>query len=158
MENAKAKTITLALSAVMAVLLFAEAHPICKGEPFANRFLYHFFHASAIHYLTNAWCLVSVVFAFDLALSDLAVAYIIASFVPVIWTTPTIGLSGVCFTLLGRCSFLVRRKMHYHYFMALFIIAGLVMPNVNGFIHLYCYVAGILYGLLIHPIKWQKKR
>ncbi len=158
MENAKAKTITLLSTLAMGALLFAEAHPISRGEPFANRFLYHFYHTSFLHYAMNVWCLVSAVFAFDLAVSDLTAAYIIASFVPVVWSSPTIGLSGICFALLGRCSFLVRRKLHYHYFMALFIIVGLITPKVNGFIHLYCYVAGILYGLLIHPIKWQTKR
>ena len=73
------------------------------------------------------------------------------------WDVPTVGLSGICFVLLGRFSYLVEHKVYYHSYIAAFILLGMLIPSVNGIIHLYCYIAGLLYGLLINPIKWKKK-
>lgn len=155
MEKKIAKGSTLLLVLLMAPLLFMEAKPIGMGMPFYHRFLYHFFHANLLHYMFNSWCLVSMVFAFDLPLVDILVAYLVATFVPIVWSASAIGLSGMCFVLLGRCSFFAKDKRSYHSYIGLFLAIGLVVPTIAGFIHLYCYLVGIVYGLLIHPFKWQ---
>lgn len=160
MEKRTARNIVLAVSAAVICLLLVndvEAFAIFDGCAFRNRFLYHFFHVSAIHCLMNVWCLLAVAFTFNIAVSDIVVAFVCASFTPIMWDEPTVGLSGICFVLLGRFSYLVEHKVYYHSYMAAFILLGMLIPSVNGIIHLYCYIAGLLYGLLINPIKWKKK-
>lgn len=157
MEKRTARYIVLAAILLMAAVLpfDGETFALCCGSPTRNRFLYHFFHASFLHFALNAWCLLSVAFTFEITVADLVIGFIGASIVPVTWATPTIGLSGVCFALLGRFSYCVQKRLTYHFYMTACIAAGLLVPGVNGVIHLYCYAVGLLYGLLSTPIRWK---
>jgi hypothetical protein len=81
-------------------------------------------------------------------ISVLAPAFTLAS-------TPTIGLSAFLFALLGLTFYDVHRKLYYTYWMAFYIIGGLLIPNINGLIHLYSYLAGLMVGLFTTPL-WRK--
>lgn len=157
MEKRTARYIVLVSIVLMAVSLFldGETFAVCSGAPFVNRFLYHFFHASFLHYAINAWCLLSIAFTFEITVADLVVGFLGASLIPVTWQTPTIGLSGLCFVLFGRFSYCVQKKLKYHSYIGACIALGLLMPGVNGIIHLFCYAVGLIYGLLITPFRWK---
>ena len=108
-----------------------------------QRLGYSFFHASLLLFLYNVtWW-------------RMAVAYTIAVAAPdyVLSTTPTVGLSAVCFALLGLIAFMVKRKLYYNGCMALYIALGFMFPLVNGWLHFYSYVAGLFVGFLTCPIK-----
>lgn len=178
---------------------------ISAGCPLLPRLLYSFFHASLLHCLVNSWCLLSVVFYYDLPLSSLILAYITAAAFPVdtvctvlggsaaeipavsaalsvhsvfsvhsggvltaaFTTTSTVGLSGICFSLLAQASFHARRKLYFHLYIASFLlfttavpylcsVCGYVIATPNTPLHLYCYVAGLIVGFLNSPAPWQR--
>lgn len=124
-----------------------------------QRLGYSFFHASILHALINAWCFISILFIYDVTWWRIGVAYFIAVTAPdvVLSSTPTVGLSAVCFALLGSIAFMVKRKIYYNGCMALYIALGFFFPLVNGWLHLYSYVAGLFVGFLNMPIPCRRK-
>lgn len=158
MEKKTAKWATLIICTVMGILSTVddvERFSVYIGSPFVNRFYFHFFHVSFIHYAINAWCLLSIVFSFDTSVKMLLTAFVAASFVPVCWSFPTVGLSAVCFVLLGRYAFRVRDKVMYLSCLTITIGIGFIIPNVNGWIHLFCLSEGLIIGFLNCPLKWK---
>ncbi len=150
---------------------------ICKGCSLTARFAYSFFHASVPHALINCWCLLSIAFIYRISFGYLIAAYTIAVTYPVnaIYalqcsifnvqcSTPTIGLSAVCFALMGMVSFQSRRKLYYHFFILSFILFGCIVSHLassvcgydiatpNNLLHIYCYVCGIIIGILNTPL------
>lgn len=127
---------------------------ITDGSPLATRFVYSFFHASTFHAIINAWCLLSIVFLYDVSIWRLLTAYIVATIVPgfLLSEVPTVGLSCVCYFLLGSLFFEVKRKFYFMSSMALYIAVGFLFPSVNAVIHVYGYLAGLLVGLLNAPL------
>lgn len=128
---------------------------IYEGCPLRTRLLYPFYHANLLHALLNTWCLLSVVFIYDISLWRLSLAYIIAAAVPLccLHDTPTVGLSGIVYALFGSISFEVGRRLYYQLWMLFYIAIGLLFPNTNVWIHLYCYLAGCAVALLNKPVK-----
>lgn len=133
---------------------------VYAGCGWEGRLLYSFFHVNVIHAVLNAWCLISIVFIYNIKMSRLLLSLVIAITVPVGiinsvvggFTTPTVGLSGVIFVLFGTLSFEVQRKLYYQIWMLFYLVAGFIFPNTNAWIHLYCYVVGLAMALLNKPI------
>lgn len=84
----------------------------------------------------------------------LLLAFFIAATVPAALVQgPTVGLSGVCFFLMARCSFLTRRKLFFHASCGAYLAIGFLFPACAAWLHLYCYTAGIIIGWLNSPVK-----
>lgn len=157
------KTASLFIGAMIACLsLFRfdwSVVGIYCGCGLQGRLLYPFFHATIIHAALNVWCLLCIVFYYDVRICRLLLAYLIAisfpvdTLGPIVGTVPTVGLSGVIFALFGRLSFEVRRKLYYQAWMLLYLCVGFLSPGSNGWIHLYCYAVGFVLALLNKPIK-----
>ena len=86
-------------------------------------------------------------------------AYLIAVTIPVDtlapflpFDNPTVGLSGVVYVLFGSISFDVLRKRYYQCWMLFYITVGFLIPNTNAWLHLYCYLCGLIVALLNKPI------
>lgn len=130
-----------------------------------GRLLFSFFHAGILHATLNAWCLLSVVFIYDITMLRLLVALLIAVMIPVdtlamfepMMTFPTVGLSAVIFILFGSISFEVARKWYYQAWMLFYLVAGFFFPNTNALLHLYCYIVGLAIAFLNKPIKSRRK-
>lgn len=156
-----------ALAYVVVVLVLrlvsvpAELVGIYPGAPFVHRLFYPFFHANWWHCLVNCWCLLSIAFLYEVNLPMVIGAFIVAasfpynalSFLYATPVVPTIGMSGVCYALLGRYSLLVRRKLYYQCWMLFFIGIGFFFPTSNACLHLYCYAVGVLLSFLNKPLK-----
>lgn len=187
----KAKTASLALVAICLILSLAQlAAPVPSAFPLGlvaihagcgllPRLLYSFFHASLLHCLINSWCLLSVVFYYDLPLSALLTSYLIAATFPVdhisfiiyhlsFSEAPTVGLSGLCFALMAQASFRASRKLFFHTWIAGFLafsslvpylcsVCGYAIATPNTPLHIYCYVVGLMVGFLNSPAPWQRK-
>lgn len=149
--------------ATLAIAAFASpgwsAVGVCRGCSILQRLAYSFFHASVIHAAVNAWCFISILFIYHVSWLRIAVAYAIAVSAPafVLSSIPTVGLSALCFALLGSITFQVKRKLYYNGCMALYIALGFFFPLVNGWLHLYSYVAGLIVGFLNMPIQCRKR-
>lgn len=130
-----------------------------SGCDIVRRLCYPWVHASLLHALVNAWCLMTAVFIYDISMGRLLTAYTIAVCVPgfALSEVPTVGLSTVCYALMGSLSFEVRRKAYFQGWMIFYIGIGFLFPGVNAIIHVYGYVAGLIVGLLNAPMSWLRK-
>ncbi|MCM1356416.1 MAG: rhomboid family intramembrane serine protease [Staphylococcus sp.] len=158
------KTATLIISAVVIALSFlhiTEWHTVgvYTGCAISQRVSYHFFHASLIHAVINAWCLLSIVFLFNVKPWRLCLAFAIATLIPDIClsSTPTVGLSVVCYALLGSVTFLTRRRLLFIGSIATFILIGYFFNSVNASSHLFGFISGLFVGLLTTPFSCLKK-
>lgn len=167
----KEKVTSLLLAVIviaLSLLKLSDLHEvgIYVGGSWVGRVLYPFFHSGIIHATLNAWCLISLVFIYNIRLQRLILAYIVAITFPIdtlslvlpISKLPTIGLSGVVFFLFGSISFEVGRKLYYQAWMIFYLAVGFVFPYTNAWLHLYCYLSGFLFSLLNYPITRCKKK
>ena len=176
----KTKAAVLIISAVIVALSIVhlvipiplQQLGIGKGAALSSRLTYHFFHANLIHSSLNAWCLLSLAFIYDITAWELLIAYTIASSYPIDTITsftcqlsivncqlsivncqlPTVGLSGICFALIGQVQYRVQRKLYYSTCVCAMIALGFFFPNANALLHLYCYVVGLMVGFLNSPL------
>ena len=132
---------------------------ICSSCPLSGRLLYPFFHAGFVHAVLNAWCLLSIIFIYEVSYWRMFFAYVVAVTMPVDTLgvflpldNPTVGLSGVVYVLFGTISFEVARKRYFQFWMLFYIAVGFIFPNTNAWLHLYCYLFGFIAALLNKPI------
>lgn len=152
--NTGSKWTALAIGAAALVLSPFDGDGVSVGCSLLSRFSYPLFHVNLLHAFCNAWCLISLVFLYDLPWWKIALAYIIAVSIPV-WflpAAPVVGMSGVCFALMGLCLPIVQRKLYFSAWVALFLALGIILPGVAWTVHLYCYVIGVLVGDFIEAI------
>lgn len=154
------KAVSLLISIIVCCLALQDiqdwsAVGIFTGCGLGCRLSYPFYHANMIHAALNTWCLLSVVFVYKVSLWRLAFAYIAAVSVPAFCLScvPTVGLSGLVFTLFGSVSFEVERKVYYQLWMVVYLVIGFLFPDTNAWVHMYCYLAGCLAALLNKPVK-----
>jgi len=118
------------------------------------RMLYHFFHANFLHALCNVWCLLALVFYYHIRWPEFALAWAVAALVPAFCiTAPTVGLSGICFALMGIVFPRVARKGLYLSWMAGFLALGFLFPAVAAVLHLWCFAIGCAVGY-IYSKQW----
>ena len=157
------KVAALAVAIVVLLLSFAPtemrlALGVSKDSVLLTRLTYSFFHASFVHALINVWCFLSVVFLYKPKFNMLLLAFAITMAAPdfVLSDTPTVGLSAVCYAMLGCMSFSVSRIGYYQFCMAAYIGIGFLLPGINAWIHLYAYIAGMIVSLLNMPIRCKR--
>lgn len=134
---------------------------IYAGCSLTGRLLYPFFHANFLHALLNAWCLLSVVFIYDISILRLIAVYLVTVTMPVetfgkwieTMNMPTVGLSGIVFALFGSISFEVLRGRYYQSWMCFYLLSGFLFPCTNAWMHLYCYLCGLAVAFINKPIK-----
>lgn len=159
------KVAALVIAAVVVCLSFFriwdwQTVGIYAGSDMSGRLLYPFFHANAFHAALNSWCLLAMMFIYDIRIGRLLLAYAIATTIPIDtiggliagMDSPTVGLSGIVFFLFGSISFEVLRKWYYQLWMIFYLTAGFLLPNTNAILHLWCYMLGFLVALLNKPI------
>jgi len=167
MDKRKMEKIAALIIGVAVILLPLFVSPdwnkvgVYAGCGMQGRLLYSFYHANILHAVLNAWCLLSLVFIYDITKWRLLLAYAIAALVPIdtlggfidSMALPTVGLSAVVFVLFGSISFDVLRKWYYQAWMLFYLFVGFLSPDSNAWLHLYCYLAGLVVALLNKPIK-----
>lgn len=133
-----------------------------QGREMIPRLLYHFFHVSIIHAALNAWCLLSIAFRGRLSLLRISAAYLIAAAAPSVTLypdTPTVGLSAICYTLLGMQLLAIPRHLRSWFLLSILIylsIPAILLSSVNTLIHLYAFIAGFIFSFLDTPYNVRK--
>lgn len=155
-KKSKALALLVAAFIILAAFIFVpdwRAVALFAGAPLWHRLCYCFFHASPLHALVNAWCLLSLVFLYDPPLWKLLAAYLVAVAVPgpLLSGSPVVGLSCACFFLIGSLLFVVRRRLCFFAVSALYVAVGFFFPSLASLIHLYGYVAGLFVGFISTP-------
>lgn len=129
---------------------------IHEGCSVAERMAFPLQHVSLTHLLLNVWCFLSEVFYYRIGIKHLTAAYA-ANVVFPFPSTLTVGMSGICFFLMGVIAHQVQRKVYFHLWVLAVITAGFVLPNLlrmlgcdvtmpNNFLHVYCYLIGFIYA------------
>ena len=161
-SRTKTKVASLVLTLIVSCLLLlpidVSTVGIRQGCTLWQRLCYPFLHASLLHAGINCWCLLSISFGSNIPLWKLVVAYLIAVSYPSILmgSQSTVGLSGLVFALLGTIC-VTSRKWYVNISIILGIICfGFLLPHINATLHLYCYLAGLLVGLLTKPVSWRR--
>ncbi|MBQ9884431.1 MAG: rhomboid family intramembrane serine protease [Bacteroidaceae bacterium] len=127
-----------------------------------QRLSYPFLHASLLHCAVNCWVLLSVVFARKIPFWQLFVAYIIAITYPVsIFASlaeydAVVGLSGVVFALIGIITPSTAKLVAGVLYVVTLVLISAFMPNVAWTLHLYCYLVGLIVGMITTPMSWQR--
>lgn len=146
------------LYAVAAAIAALALSPWSVGvTPHASlwkRLLYPFFHAGILHAVCNLWCIIAMERYYCLSPWLYLTAYVIAVTVPdvVLTAQPTVGLSGVCFALMGLLTWIVARRLYWTAWVVAFMAVGFIMPAVNAWLHVYCYTVGVIIGIFNAPI------
>lgn len=165
-KEAQASSLLIVIAAVILYCIHIPAAEVglYPGAPFVHRLLYPFFHASWLHLAVNCWALLSIVFLYQISFPMMVSSFIIAASYPIGPLSflyggaimPTVGLSGLCYALLGRYSFIFsdnrKSRLKYHAWFAVFIGIGFFFPQSNAWLHLYCYLCGFILAQLNRPI------
>lgn len=121
------------------------------GCPWQNHILYSFFHVNGFHLAVNLLVLWQI--KNDMKpVTSLAVASV-ASLLPMYVSQPTMGLSGFLFASFGlmwgrtgQWKEALKKAMP-------FILFTMLLSNVNGLLHLYCFILGYIVAYCIKNIK-----
>lgn len=161
-RRTEAKITALLVVGVSLILCFVdvplEKVGICRDGDFYTRLTYHFFHVSLLHWFANAWCVLSLFFIYDMPLRSFLTSVAVASLIPMslfptqAFVVPSVGLSGICFFLMGRVSLCVQRKVYYQVWLLSYLVIGFLFPGSNGWLHLYCYMSGVFVGFINKPL------
>lgn len=163
----KAKIISLILALAVIVISLIPHHStlnlhfgLSQNATLHARLLYHFLHANILHALCNAWCLLALVFFYDVSCLQLLLAFIIAATIPdaFLSASPTVGLSGICCALMALVIPIVARKFYYISWVVVFLAFGFLLPAVNALLHIYCFVVGIIIAISVSIVLKVTKR
>ena len=114
---------------------------------------YHFFHVNIFHAVMNAWCLLGIAFYYNTSLREYLWAFAIASSFPAcLCLTPSVGLSGMLYALMGLVYF---RVLHKLYFLACIVGSNAIAFFVGGFgieVHAYCFLSAVINELAYSKI------
>ena len=153
----------------------SDAAIVC--EALLCRLAYPFIHAHPLHAAVNGWVLLQLAFRTPLTLRRLLLAFVVAWSCPAfiaVWPTAgtdlfvgisamvdpsamtaltaapstVVGLSGVLYALFGMWMPRVANRLRYNAIVALWLAAGLCATSVAVGLHLYCYLLGVLFGIL----------
>lgn len=149
--------------AAFAIVFYAFCIHIQAGssEGIIGSLLYPFCHVSIFHLLGNLIALHSI------SASPLKnptytwlAAYIISAIVPCY--APTEGMSGLLYAEMGILSWQVAVKWKFHLWCAGFMAVCFLFPNaINGWIHVWCYLSGVLFQFIVQNskslLKWSRR-
>lgn len=126
-----------------------------EGCPWWNHFAYSFCHANLWHLAVNLMVLWSIRNRIPIAEAfGVAVA---ASFLPMYVSESTMGLSGFLFGCFG-CMWGKTGRWKDAFVKAMpFIVCTMIMPNVNGLLHLYAFWLGYIVAFIGRGFKHNNR-
>lgn len=113
-----------------------------------GHFLFSVSHANVWHLLANLLCLWMLPCRLHLCMSYLTALF--CSFLPCFVSEPTMGFSGILFSVIGISWGRVCRFREMLWKNKWFLVIPMFIPHVNAFIHVYCLVFGYLAGKFVH--------
>lgn len=117
------------------------------GCPLLYHLLYSFSHANLFHLAINLIVLWNIRNKIR-PISSLTIA-ILASFLPMYVREPTMGMSGLLFASFGQMWGKTGRLKDVFIKVMPFVVCTMIIPNVNGLLHLYSFCIGYFYSYII---------
>lgn len=132
---------------IACIALFPAHSGFYSGCSLDERIVYSFCHANLFHLAINLMVLWSIkgklTFMLPFAIS------VLASFMPMSSGGVTMGLSGFLFAYFGMEWGKIRGRYALKiYKPLLLILITMLIPNVNGMLHLYTFVIGCVFSYL----------
>ena len=113
-------------------------------QPLVNHLLYPMSHANIWHLAGNILCLWML--RCPMHLIATFVCAVLCSFLPCFVAEPTMGFSGVLFAMVGISWGKIHRFKDMLWKNKWILVIPAFLPHINFMIHLYCLIAGYLYG------------
>lgn len=111
-----------------------------SGGNILYHFTYIFCHANIFHCLCNLFVLWGIKNKFDM-IGSYAVG-VAGSFLPMYVSAPTVGMSGMLFAMFGMMWGKTGKLLESMKTALPILLLMMLIPNINGLLHLYCYVIG----------------
>lgn len=154
------KHIVAIVFAVLSVVLYVCGIHFQRTDVFAEQSmaLYQFCHVNIWHLLGNMSALYSIESSsFKASWKTWLLAYLVSALIPC--ESPTEGMSGLLYAVMGIISWQAANTKVFHMWCAVFIGVCFLFPNaVNGWLHVWCYLAGVMIGLADVIWKMEKGR
>lgn len=151
-RNKQIATYAVWCSLTAIALIDTSRYGLYEGCSFLERVTYPLLHANVFHAVGNLWCLHTLRKA-NFPASWYVLAYIIAVSYPFATDQHIVGLSGFLYVLMGALLwFTGMNKILYLTITAGSLLVGLFFPALAVGVHAYCFVLGVLWGLLNKPI------
>lgn len=138
------------VATLVAVFLFLDPVGYIRGDV-AEHFVYMFFHANIFHLAGNA---LAAWFTFRKP-CRIAAAYLVAVLCSFISYSdmPVMGLSSMIYALIGFNTVLMRYPLKAKITLALALSLGLLLPNINGLLHILCFSLSFATAYIYKRIK-----
>lgn len=154
-EKAQISSLVYVVIAIVMMLFHIDLaeHSLCVGCSFLDRLAFQFLHVNWLHCIVNCWCILCVAFLYNVYPWMLIASLIIPAIFPgglmsLLSIAPTVGGSGIFYSLVGLCSINAVNKLRYHLWWAFFIAIGFLFSSTNAFLHLWCYILGWLLAFI----------
>lgn len=118
-----------------------------KGCDWYDHVLYNVCHVNIFHLLVNLLVLWSIKNKIR-PISSLSIA-VLSSFLPMYVDDPTMGLSGFLFASFGQMWGRLGRHFDAMKAVLPFILFTMLLHNVNGVLHLWCFVLGYFFMMIV---------
>lgn len=130
------------------------AFALSPSAPVWHRLVFHFVSGNVFHALACVWCLALLVFYYRVPLRHLLAAYAIACLCPLALTggRPVVGLSALCFALIGLTTVRVIRKRLWLGYSFAIVCLGFFLPSIAAAVHLYALVTGLVLGYFLKSL------
>lgn len=115
-----------------------------------EHFAYPFCHANIWHLVINLYVLWKLRNHIN-PLSSYMIA-VLVSFLPMYVTDPTMGLSGFLFASIGQMWAKANDTKRMCQVVLPFILITMLIPNTNGLLHLYAFVVGYFYKIILFKV------
>ena len=143
-ENIKDKVIVFIMS--LLAYPFSAIIGFCNNGSWYNHFVYMFGHANIFHLIINA----SVLFSLQnkIRIFPSYIISVLASFLPMYVQDPTVGLSAFLFSSMGQMWGKTGRWKEAAKKAMPFILFTMLLNDVNGLLHVWCFWLGYSIGFL----------
>lgn len=138
--------LVLVIVLALSYFLLPQEYGFTFHSGLINHFIYPFLHANIWHLAANVACIFMITSPLRLYVT-IPIA-ILCSFLPCFISEPTVGFSGVLFAIVGISWGVLHRFKDMVWKNKLILIIPVFLPHVNFMIHIYCLLAGYLYGHL----------
>ena len=127
-----------------------------SGCSLFERLLYPFIHANILHLVVNLYIFNLCFYRCNMSIRQMAMSFLIAYIVPASLTN-VVGLSGVCFALFGILFAHIKKGNRVTYLVQVFvtILIALIVPHIAWQIHLFCFVIGLILGVIFKKFLQQ---
>lgn len=138
------------LITVLCVAFYTTHIGFDADSGWGEHLIYNFCHVNVFHLVINLMVLWQIRNKIEVGAS-LLVAFS-ASYLPMYVTEPTMGISGFLFAAFGIMwgkTGMFKKAMKAG---LPFIILTMLLPSVNGLLHLYCYLIGFVIGTIYNRL------